>query len=64
MPWIESVSPSFRARHEEAERGEEAVAELARRLHPQGPRAALARAFGARSLAETERTWRAHLASG
>jgi hypothetical protein len=45
------------------ERGEEAVAELATRLHPQGTRAALTRAFR-RSVPETERAWRAHLASG
>lgn len=46
------------------EQGEDAVAELATRLHSQGARAALARAFRGRSLAETERAWRAHLASG
>jgi hypothetical protein len=45
------------------EQGEEAVAELARRLHPQGARAALTRAFR-RPLAQTERAWREHLASG
>jgi hypothetical protein len=45
------------------ERGEEAVADLASRLHPQGVRAALTRAFR-RSLTETERAWRAHLATG
>jgi hypothetical protein len=45
------------------EHGEEAVAALASRLHPQGVRAALTRAFR-RPLAETERAWRAQLASG
>lgn len=45
------------------EQGEEAVAGLASRLHPQGVRAALTRAFR-RPLAETERAWRAHLSSG
>lgn len=45
------------------EQGEQAVAELATRLHPQGARAALNRAFR-RPMAETERAWRAHLASG
>ena len=45
------------------ERDEEAVVELASRLHPQGTRAALTRAFR-RSVAETESAWREHLASG
>jgi hypothetical protein len=44
-----------------AERGERAVARLATRLHPQGPRAALEQAFG-RRLVHTEGDWRSHLA--
>jgi hypothetical protein len=43
------------------EEGEEAAAELARRPHPQGARAALRAAFPRRALAETEQAWRAHL---
>lgn len=43
------------------EEGREAVAALISHLHPDGPRAALEDAFGARSLAHTERTWRAGL---
>jgi hypothetical protein len=44
------------------ERGEPAAAELACRLHPQGPRGALREAFGGRSPARTETAWREHLA--
>ena len=43
------------------EEGEDAAAELARRLHPQGARAALSRAFRGRPFAQIERAWRAHL---
>ena len=43
------------------EEGERAAAELACRLHPHGPRAALSRAFGGRSLGRTEEAWRLHL---
>jgi hypothetical protein len=43
------------------EEGERAAAELACRLHPQGPRAALSRAFGGRPFARTEEAWRTHL---
>jgi hypothetical protein len=45
------------------EQGEQAAVQLACRLHPQGPRAALAAAFGAGTLARTERAWHAHLSS-
>jgi hypothetical protein len=44
------------------EEGEQAAARLACRLHPQGPRAALDRAFGGRALVHTEGAWRTHLA--
>jgi hypothetical protein len=44
------------------ERGEEAAAHLACRLHPHGPRGALREAFPKRSAARTEEEWRAHLA--
>jgi hypothetical protein len=44
------------------EAGERAAARFCCRLHPQGPRAALTRAFGGRALAHTEGAWRAHLA--
>ncbi|MBV8430804.1 MAG: hypothetical protein JO244_06560 [Solirubrobacterales bacterium] len=43
------------------EEGEHAAAELACRLHPQGPRAALSRAFRGRPFAGTEEAWRTHL---
>jgi hypothetical protein len=43
------------------ERGERAAVRLCTRLHPDGPRAALADAFG-RSVVHTEGVWRAHLA--
>jgi hypothetical protein len=44
------------------ERGAEAAVRLACRLDPQGPRAALARAFAGRALVQSEGAWRAHLA--
>jgi hypothetical protein len=44
-----------------ARRGEIAATQLAARLHPQGSRAALAKAFGGRSLDAVEFDWRAHL---
>jgi hypothetical protein len=44
------------------EEGELAAAQFACRLHPQGPRAALAKAFRGRSLVHTEGAWRSHLA--
>lgn len=44
------------------EAGERAAARFCCRLHPQGPAAALTRAFGGRSLVDTEGAWRAHLA--
>ena len=44
------------------EAGEAAAARLARRLHAGGAQAALARAFGGRSLVHTEGAWRSHLA--
>jgi hypothetical protein len=44
------------------EAGERAAARFCCRLHPQGPRAALTRAFGGRALVHTEGAWRAHLA--
>lgn len=43
------------------QRGEAAVARLSGRLHPQGGRGALARAFEGRSLAAVEDDWRASL---
>jgi hypothetical protein len=43
------------------EQGEAAAAQLACRLHPQGARAALSRAFGGRPFARTEDAWRSHL---
>jgi hypothetical protein len=45
------------------ERGEAAAAALATRLHPQGPRQALARAFGGVPLVHLEGAWRAHLSA-
>ncbi len=47
--------------HLVARRGELAAAQLAARLHPQGPRVALARAFAGRSLDAVEFDWRTHL---
>lgn len=44
------------------ERGERAAAALATRLHPQGARAALSKAFGGVSIAHLEGAWRGHLA--
>jgi hypothetical protein len=44
-----------------SERGEQAAAHLASRLHPHGPRGALRDAFRGRSPADVEGAWRAHL---
>jgi hypothetical protein len=44
------------------EEGEASAAQFACRLHPQGPRAALSRAFHGRSFVHTEGAWRSHLA--
>jgi len=43
------------------ERGETAVTQLTARLHPHGPRAALMKAFGGRTLANVESDWRSEL---
>jgi hypothetical protein len=43
------------------EQGERAAAQLASQLHPQGPRAALSRAFGGWPFGRTEAAWRSHL---
>lgn len=44
------------------EEGEPSVAAFATRLHPKGPSAALADAFGGRPLRRSEEAWRSHLA--
>jgi hypothetical protein len=44
------------------EEGEQRAVQLACRLHPQGSRAALSKAFGGRALVHTEGAWRSHLA--
>lgn len=44
------------------EEGEQRAVQLACRLHPQGPRAALAKAWRGRDLVHTEGAWRSHLA--
>lgn len=44
------------------EEGERAIVSLVTHLHPQGPRAALSKAFRGRALVYTEGEWRAHLA--
>jgi len=44
------------------EEGEAAAVEFVCRLHPQGPRAALSKAFRGRPLSQTEAAWRSHLA--
>jgi hypothetical protein len=44
------------------EEGERAAAEFSTRIDPQGPRAALAKAFSGRTLHRTEEAWRTHLA--
>jgi hypothetical protein len=44
------------------ERGEQAAVQFVCRLHPQGARAALTKAFTGRGLAHTEGAWRSHLA--
>jgi hypothetical protein len=43
------------------EEGEARAAQFARRLHPQGARAALSKAFEGRPFAQTEDAWRSHL---
>jgi hypothetical protein len=43
------------------EQGEQAAVQLASRLHPQGPGAALRQAFSGRALVHTEGAWRLHL---
>jgi hypothetical protein len=43
------------------EEGEQAAAALVAHLHPDGPRAALVKAFRGRPLVHTEGTWRSHL---
>jgi hypothetical protein len=45
-----------------SEQGIETAAQFVTRLHPQGPRAALMKVFGGRSLDHTEGAWRSHLA--
>jgi hypothetical protein len=44
------------------EQGEQRAVQLACRLHPQGSRAALSKAWGGRALVHTEGAWRSHLA--
>jgi hypothetical protein len=44
------------------EHGERAATQFICRLHPHGPRAALAKAFGGRDMAHTEGAWRSHIA--
>jgi hypothetical protein len=44
------------------EEGELAAAQFASRLHPQGPKAALAKVFDGRPLVHSEGAWRSHLA--
>jgi hypothetical protein len=44
------------------EEGELAAAQFSSRLHPQGARAALSKAFGGRAFVHTEGAWRSHLA--
>jgi hypothetical protein len=44
------------------EEGEQRAAQLACRIHPQGSRAALTKAFHGRALVHTEGAWRSHLA--
>jgi len=43
------------------EEGEQRAVQLACRLHPDGARAALSKAFNGRALVHTEGAWRAHL---
>jgi hypothetical protein len=43
------------------EQGEAAAAQFACQLHPQGPRAALSKAFSDRPFSRTEDAWRSHL---
>jgi hypothetical protein len=44
------------------EEGVRAAVQFVCRLNPQGPRAALGKAFGGRTLVHTEGAWRSHLA--
>jgi hypothetical protein len=44
------------------ERGESAAAQFVTRLHPQGARPALTKAFGGERFSDIERAWRSHLA--
>jgi hypothetical protein len=44
------------------EEGALAATQFVCRLHPQGARAALSKAFGGRSFVHTEGAWRSHLA--
>ncbi|MGI8903523.1 MAG: hypothetical protein ACR2IP_07675 [Solirubrobacteraceae bacterium] len=44
------------------EQGERAAAQFVCRLHPQGARAALSKAFDGRAFVHTEGAWRSHLA--
>jgi hypothetical protein len=44
------------------EEGQLAAAQFVSRLHPEGSRAALAKAFGGRAFVHTEGAWRSHLA--
>jgi hypothetical protein len=44
------------------EEGERAAARFVTRLHPRGPAAGLAEAFGGRAVVHTEGAWRSHLA--
>jgi hypothetical protein len=44
------------------EEGERAAVRFAARLHPGGPSAAIAEAFGGRAVVHTEGAWRSHLA--
>jgi hypothetical protein len=44
------------------EQGERAAVEFVTRLHPQGARAAITKAFRGRPIVHTEGTWRTHLA--
>jgi hypothetical protein len=45
------------------EEGEQRAVQLACRLHPQGSRAALSKAFRGRALVHSEGAWRSHLAT-
>ena len=43
------------------EEGEQRAVQLACRLHPQGSRAAISKAFRDRAMVHTEGAWRSHL---